>query len=186
MGNVFSVFIIMYGLEAVWVFIKHFYYLHTTELQSRFFCNHSTIKSQNWEGKKKKLAISWPKFSIASNLKTFLYSRNHQKQTPGSVLHKKAVLKKISKTTEKWLCEAFSSRVTGFLVKILSEQTSEVYPEPCQISKLELFVKKINGFQLLTIFMKRSVLDVYQASGYVSGHSIERLWMVVSRTSTYE
>ena len=141
-------------------------------------------KAKTGRAKKKKLAISWPKFSIASNLKTFLYSKNHQKQTPGSVLHKKAVLKKISKTTEKWLCEAFSSRVTGFLVKILSEQTSEVYPEPCQISKLELFVKKINGFQLLTIFMKRSVLDVYQASGYVSGHSIERLWMVVSRTST--
>lgn len=40
----------------------------------------------------------------------------------------------------------------GFFAKILSEQTSEVYPEPCQISKLELFVEKIKGFQILTIF----------------------------------
>ena len=31
---------------------------------------------------------------------------------------------------------------------------AEKYPEPCQLSKMKLFTKKLNGFQPLTIFAK--------------------------------
>ena len=34
------------------------------------------------------------------------------------------------------------------------------YLDPTQMYKKELFAKIINGFQLLTIFTKRSILDV--------------------------
>ena len=37
---------------------------------------------------------------------------------------------------------------------------TETYLEPCQISKMECFAKIINGFQPLTIFARRSILDV--------------------------
>ena len=74
--------------------MKYFFCLHETVTTSlTFFCNQSTMKSQNWEGKKN-LAISWPKISTVSNLETFLYSGNDQNQTPGSVLHKKLFFKK--------------------------------------------------------------------------------------------
>ena len=32
--------------------------------------------------------------------------------------------------------------------------------EPCQTSKMELFAKRVNGFQPLTIFAKSSILDI--------------------------
>ena len=34
---------------------------------------------------------------------------------------------------------------------------------------LELFLKLVSGFQLLTIFAKSSILDVWQGSEYASG-----------------
>ena len=34
----------------------------------------------------------------------------------------------------------------------------------CQTSKMKRFAKKVNGFQLLTIFAKRFILDVWQGS----------------------
>ena len=34
------------------------------------------------------------------------------------------------------------------------------YSEPNQSSKIELFAKIVNGFQILTIFVKRSILEV--------------------------
>ena len=40
----------------------------------------------------------------------------------------------------------------------------EVYIEPCQTYKVELFVKAVNVFQPLTISVKRSILDIYQGS----------------------
>ena len=36
--------------------------------------------------------------------------------------------------------------------------------EPCQTSKIKHFAKIINGLFLLTIFTKRTILDVWQGS----------------------
>ena len=36
----------------------------------------------------------------------------------------------------------------------------EAYSEPCQLSKMERFAKIVDGFYLLTISAKRSILDV--------------------------
>ena len=44
-----------------------------------------------------------------------------------------------------------------------------VYSEPCQVSKLERFPKKVNGWKRLTIFAKHSILDVWQGSEYAFG-----------------
>ena len=46
---------------------------------------------------------------------------------------------------------------------------TEAYSEPCQTSKIESFAKIVNGFMPLTIFAKRSILDVWQGSEYASG-----------------
>ena len=37
---------------------------------------------------------------------------------------------------------------------------SEEYSEPCQLSKIQLYAKIVNGFEPLTIFAQNSVLDV--------------------------
>ena len=39
-------------------------------------------------------------------------------------------------------------------------EIAEAYSEPYQTSKMERFAKIVNGFQPLTIFGKRSILDV--------------------------
>ena len=36
---------------------------------------------------------------------------------------------------------------------------SEVYAEPCQTSKMEIFVRQVNDRKTLTIFAKRFILD---------------------------
>ena len=36
----------------------------------------------------------------------------------------------------------------------------EAYSEPCQISKVKLFAKKVTGSKLLTFLAKSSILDV--------------------------
>ena len=38
-------------------------------------------------------------------------------------------------------------------------RTAEVYSEPSRTSTTELFAKIVKGFQLLTIFIKTSILD---------------------------
>ena len=43
-----------------------------------------------------------------------------------------------------------------------------MYSEPCQTSKLELFVKIVNGFQQLTILGINSNLDVLQGPEFDS------------------
>ena len=45
---------------------------------------------------------------------------------------------------------------------------SEAYSEPCQTSKIVRFTKIVNGFEQLTIFAKRSILDICQVSEYSS------------------
>ena len=44
----------------------------------------------------------------------------------------------------------------------------EAYPEPCQTSKMDCFVKIVNGLNLLTFFVRHSILDVWQGSKYTS------------------
>ena len=47
-------------------------------------------------------------------------------------------------------------------------KNKEKYSELCQIFKMESFAKIVNGFQSLTIFAKRYILDVWQGSEYAS------------------
>ena len=43
---------------------------------------------------------------------------------------------------------------------------AKAYSEPCQTSKMEFFAKLVKGFKPLTIFVKSSILDVWQSSEY--------------------
>ena len=45
---------------------------------------------------------------------------------------------------------------------------TEAYSEPFQISKMEHFAKLVNGSKLITIFAKRSLLDLSLGSEYAS------------------
>ena len=53
---------------------------------------------------------------------------------------------------------------------------TEAYSEPCQTSKMELFEKKVNSFQPLTIFARILFLDVWLGSGYTSGKINDEQW----------
>ena len=44
----------------------------------------------------------------------------------------------------------------------------EAYPEPYQTSKMDCFVKIVNGLNLVTFFVRHSVLNVWQGSKYIS------------------
>ena len=46
----------------------------------------------------------------------------------------------------------------------------EVYSEPCQMSKMELFAKIVNDWKPLTISAKSSFLDVWQGSAHDSDY----------------
>ena len=45
---------------------------------------------------------------------------------------------------------------------------SQVYNETIQTSKIELFVKLVNGWKPLIIFAKRFILDIWLGSEYAS------------------
>ena len=45
----------------------------------------------------------------------------------------------------------------------LGAEIAEVYLEPCQVYKIVLFAKIVNGFQSLTIFAKSSIFKVWQS-----------------------
>ena len=45
---------------------------------------------------------------------------------------------------------------------------SEAYSEPCQIYKMEFFLEIVHGRQLLTLFVKNFVLDIWRDSEYAS------------------
>ena len=47
---------------------------------------------------------------------------------------------------------------------------SEAYSEHCQTFKMERFEKIVEGFELLTVFAKRSILDVWQGSECASAN----------------
>ena len=48
------------------------------------------------------------------------------------------------------------------------ESNSEAYVEPCQMSKMEVLAKIVNGFSFLTIFVKSFILDVWKDSEFAS------------------
>ena len=48
----------------------------------------------------------------------------------------------------------------------LSYIYGKVYSEPCEISKIELYEKIVNGEKPLTIFSKSSILNVWLAFHY--------------------
>ena len=47
-------------------------------------------------------------------------------------------------------------------------RTAEVYSEPSQTSTMELFVKIVKSFQMLTIFIKGSIFDFRLGFEYAS------------------
>ena len=53
---------------------------------------------------------------------------------------------------------------------------SEVYSEPCQTYKMEIFGKMVNGFQLLTIFSPSSILYVRLGSKYAFAIKMEAFY----------
>ena len=67
----------------------------------------------------------------------------------------------------QWKLYNSMSYIAGNVFFILS-QMSEAYSESCQKSKMELFVKIVNGLKPLTVFKKSSILDAWQGSEYVS------------------
>ena len=59
------------------------------------------------------------------------------------------------------------------------QSCSEAYLGCSQTSVMELFPEKlINGFQLLTIFTKSSIIDVWQGSKYTSSASISFFYII--------
>ena len=69
---------------------------------------------------------------------------------------------------------AFRKLTPKFIV--FSPFSSQRHSEPCQASKMERFAKIINDQRPLTIFAKRSILDVFQSSEYASAFSHKMLW----------
>ena len=66
--------------------------------------------------------------------------------------------KNITITTNEFLEETNPQTVGKFWI--------ERCWEPIRASKMELFVKIANGFQLFTIFARSSILDIWQVSKY--------------------
>ena len=59
------------------------------------------------------------------------------------------------------------------------DQHANAYSEPCQIFMRKCLAEIVNCFLPLTIFSKRSFLDILQGSGYASEHiiaSASRCW----------
>ena len=56
---------------------------------------------------------------------------------------------------------------SGSWTSINPAHTIETYPEPGQISKMELFAEIGNAWKLLASFTRSSILDEYQGSEYV-------------------
>ena len=45
----------------------------------------------------------------------------------------------------------------------------ETYSQPSQTSKMEVFIKIVNGFQPFTVFIKSSILDIWLGYEYAFG-----------------
>ena len=68
-----------------------------------------------------------------------------------------------------WMCDIFSN---SYLISISFNKWSAWYTKaslgPRQTSKMKVFEKIVDGFQLITIFAKSSILDIWQGSEYAS------------------
>lgn len=73
--------------------------------------------------------------------------------------------------SEFWLCTFHEISRKGIACH------PEAYSEICQISKMEPFTEVVNlvSFEPLTIFSKRSVVDVYPGSKYALGSDYTRV-----------
>ena len=61
-----------------------------------------------------------------------------------------------------------------FILRHLSEE----YSEHSQTSKMEHFGKKVSNWKLLTIFRKRSILNVWLGSEYASAYNeLPHTWL---------
>ena len=69
------------------------------------------------------------------------------------------------------VCSGFSSTFKFFIQEgnRYFSSLSEANSEPSQTRELNFFTKINNGFPLLTVFVKSSILDVWQGSEYASG-----------------
>ena len=56
----------------------------------------------------------------------------------------------------------------SFLVKLKTLKNLQKSSEPWQTPKMKLFTKIVNSFQLITIFAKSTIIDVWQYSEYSS------------------
>ena len=71
----------------------------------------------------------------------------------------------------------------------MKQKNSEAYPEQSQTSKMELFVKIVKSWNLLTIFKKSSILDVRLCSEYASEFSSKQktlVWRETDFPNTHE
>ena len=86
----------------------------------------------------------------------------------GVILSKKCQKWRLPKKYIKggWPCRGLSIERWIKLSARYATSIPEVYSEASQTSKIKLFVKIVNGFQPLTIFVKSSILNVWQASEY--------------------
>ena len=62
---------------------------------------------------------------------------------------------------------------------------AEAYSGLCKTSKMEHFARIVNGFYALTIFTKRSILNVRQGSGYASVR-LYNILIILSSSHIYE
>ena len=56
----------------------------------------------------------------------------------------------------------------------MKQRASKVHPEPSQRSKMEFFVRIVNGLNPLSIFEKSSILDIRLCSEYASEFNCKR------------
>ena len=70
----------------------------------------------------------------------------------------------------------------------MKKRVSEAHPEPSQTSKMEFFVKIVNGLNPLTIFGKSSMLDVRLCSECASEFRCKRSlsWWGTDIPNTHE
>ena len=67
------------------------------------------------------------------------------------------------------LMNIFHSFLNYLITGSLSDASiTEAYSEHCQTSRMERFMKIVNGQKPLTIFAKCSILNVWQGSEYAS------------------
>ena len=65
-----------------------------------------------------------------------------------------------------FFCSILIFRLKIFYCIYIVVLISQAYSESCQTSKMEIFVKIVNGLKSLAIFAKNFILDVLQGSKY--------------------